>query len=91
MKRCAARSIFRRRAICARAAWRFTLKPREPLGYRQLRVWIDQRDHLAHRFEITEENGSIRRFELRNLRLNAALADALFNFDVPAGARVITR
>ncbi|NJD10440.1 MAG: outer membrane lipoprotein carrier protein LolA [Gemmatimonadetes bacterium] len=78
-------------AVNGRPAWRLTLKPRESLGYRELRVWIDQRDDLAHRFEITEENGSIRRFELRNPRLNGALPDALFQFDVPAGARVVTR
>ena len=78
-------------AVQGRPAWRLTLVPREPLGYRQLRVWIDQRDYLARRFEITEENGSVRRFELSNLRLDPKLGDQLFRFDVPAGARVITR
>jgi outer membrane lipoprotein-sorting protein len=78
-------------AVAGRPAWRLTLKPREQLGYRQLRVWIDQRDHLARRFEITEDNGSIRRFDLRNLKIDPALADDIFRFDVPAGARVITR
>ena len=80
-----------RETVGGRAAWLLTLKPRERQGYRQLRVWIDQQDYLARRFEITEDNGSIRRFELRNLRLEPALADGLFRFDVPAGARVITR
>jgi outer membrane lipoprotein-sorting protein len=80
-----------RETVGGRAAWLLTLEPRERQGYKQLRVWIDQRDYLARRFEITEDNGSIRRFELRNLRLEPALADGLFRFDVPAGARVITR
>lgn len=77
--------------VAGRPAWQLTLKPRERLGYRQLRVWIDQRDHLARRFEITEENGSVRRFELRGLRLNGALADDLFEFQLPAGVRVVGR
>jgi len=74
-----------------RPAWAFTLIPRQSLGYRQLRVWIDRRDYLAHRFEITEDNGSVRRFELSSMRLDPKLGDELFRFDVPAGAHVITR
>jgi outer membrane lipoprotein carrier protein len=77
--------------VAGRRAWQLTLKPRERLGYQQLRVWLDQRDYLARRFEITEDNGSTRRFELRNLRLDPTFADNLFRFDVPAGARVVTR
>lgn len=72
-----------------RSAWRMQLVPRERVGYRSLRVWLDQRDYLARRFEITEDNGSIRRFELRNVRVNPDLADALFRFQPPSGARVI--
>jgi hypothetical protein len=34
-----------------------TLVPRQPLGYRSLKVWIDEQDHLVRRFELTEENG----------------------------------
>lgn len=77
--------------VGGRKAWAFTLVPRERMGYRRLRVWIDQADHLSRRFEITEDNGSVRRFELRNLRADANLADNLFRFDVPAGVRVVTR
>jgi len=77
--------------VAGRRAWELRLTPLEPMGYRQLRVWIDQRDYLARRFEITEDNGSVRRFDLSGLRVNAALADDLFEFTVPAGARVITR
>jgi outer membrane lipoprotein-sorting protein len=73
-----------------RSAWRMLLVPRERVGYRSLRVWLDERDYLARRFEITEDNGSIRRFELRNVRLNPDLSDALFRFQTPSGARVIS-
>lgn len=77
--------------VAGRRAWLLTLTPRERTGYRKLRVWIDQADDLARRFEITEDNGSLRRFELRNLRVNPTLGDAIFRFDPPAGVRVITR
>jgi outer membrane lipoprotein-sorting protein len=77
-------------AVGGRPAWRMLLVPRERVGYRSLRVWLDQADHLARRFEITEDNGSVRHFELRNLRLDPAIADRLFQFQVPSGARVIS-
>lgn len=68
-----------------------TLVPRADVGYTRLKVWLDTRDHLARRFEITEPNGAVRRFDLSNLRANPPLQDALFRFTPPAGARVIDR
>jgi outer membrane lipoprotein-sorting protein len=65
--------------------------PRTPAGYTSLKVWLDTSDSLARRFEITEENGTVRRFELTNLRTNVAIADDVFRFTPPAGARVIER
>jgi outer membrane lipoprotein-sorting protein len=76
-------------SVNGRSAWRMLLVPKQRAGYRSLRVWLDQRDHLARRFEITEDNGSVRRFELRNLRVDPALSDTLFRFQPPAGVRVI--
>lgn len=66
-----------------------TLVPREPLGYERLKVWIDARDHLIRRFELTEGNGVVRLFVLSDLRLNPSLPDRLFEFTPPAGARVV--
>lgn len=77
--------------VGGRAAWRLLLVPRERAGYRSLRVWLDQRDHLARRFEIHEDNGSVRRFELSNVRINPSLPDHLFRFQPPAGARVVAQ
>jgi outer membrane lipoprotein carrier protein len=68
-----------------------TMVPRTPAGYTSLKVWLDTSDSLARRFEITEENGTVRRFELTNLRTNVAIADDVFRFTPPAGARVIER
>jgi outer membrane lipoprotein carrier protein len=78
-------------SVGGRAAWRLLLVPRERAGYRSLRVWLDQRDHLARRFEIHEDNGSVRRFELSNVRINPSLPDRVFRFQPPAGARVIAQ
>jgi outer membrane lipoprotein carrier protein len=80
-----------REAVRGRHAHVLTLAPREPLGYRSLKVWIDAEDHLVRRFELTEENGNVRQFELRNVVVNPSLPDRLFQFTPPAGAQVITR
>lgn len=65
------------------------LVPRAEAAYKELKVWLDRGDNLARRFEITELNGSIRRFELNGLRVNTQLSDALFRFHPPAGAHIV--
>jgi outer membrane lipoprotein carrier protein len=77
--------------VNGRAARVVTLAPREPVGYRSLKVWIDDRDHLVRRFELTNENGVVQQFELSNLQVNPTLNNALFRFTPPAGARVVDR
>lgn len=77
--------------VAGRPAHVLTLVPRAQVGYTSLKVWLDTRDYLARRFEITEENGSVRRFELSGLRPNVRLGDDVFRFTPPAGARVIDR
>jgi len=68
-----------------------TLVPRQPVGYKSLEVWLDTGDYLARRFEITEDNGSVRRFDLSALRTNVQLGDDVFRFTPPADARIIDR
>lgn len=65
-----------------------TLLPRQASSYRQLRIWVDRDDFTVRRFEMTEENESVRRIELRNLRKNVSLPDALFTFTPPRGSQV---
>ncbi len=65
-----------------------TLVPRQASPYRQLRIWVDSDDYAVRRFEMTEENESVRRIEFRNLRRNVALPDALFAFSPPRGTQV---
>jgi outer membrane lipoprotein carrier protein len=65
-----------------------TLVPRGASPYKILKVWIDKDDYLVRRFEMTEENNSVRTVEMRNLRTNHALPDNLFTFTPPAGAQI---
>ena len=78
-------------SVDGRPARVLTMVPRGDAGYDRLKVWVDERDSLVRRFEITEETGVIRRFDLSNLRINPVLGDALFRFTPPAGVRVIER
>ncbi|HEX6042566.1 outer membrane lipoprotein chaperone LolA [Longimicrobium sp.] len=75
-------------SVGGRPADVLTLVPRGASPYKILKIWVDREDHLVRRFEMTEENDSVRRVELRNLRTNHALADNLFTFTPPAGAQV---
>ncbi|HUG41980.1 MAG TPA: outer membrane lipoprotein carrier protein LolA [Longimicrobiales bacterium] len=77
--------------VRGRATHVLTLTPRERVGYRRLKAWIDAEDHLVRRFELTEENGNVRRFELTDLRVNPTLPDDLFVFEPPAGAVVVSQ
>lgn len=67
-----------------------TLVPRQRAEYRSLKVWLDTRDSLARRFEIVEHNGSMRRFDLNDLRTNVTIPASTFQFTPPPGARIIT-
>jgi outer membrane lipoprotein carrier protein len=78
-------------SVQGRPAHVLSLVPREPMGYRVLKVWIDAEDHLVRRFELTEENASVRQFELHNVVVNPSLPDRLFQFTPPQGAQVIQR
>jgi chaperone LolA len=68
--------------------WALTLVPRRASPYKVVRIWVDRDDYLVRRFEMTEENNSVRRVELRNLKVNQPISDALFTFTPPAGTHV---
>jgi len=75
--------------VAGRPTYALTLVPRRRSPYRVIRIWVDRDDNLVRRFEMTEENESVRRVELRNLKVNQPLADALFTFTPPAGAQIV--
>jgi outer membrane lipoprotein carrier protein len=76
-------------SVAGRAARLLTLLPKQASSpYRKIRLWVDEKDALVRRFEITEQSGTVRRLELRNLQANVTLPDRLFTFSPPAGAQV---
>jgi outer membrane lipoprotein carrier protein len=86
-----AATLHGRERVGEREAYVLTLEPRGPAAYRTLKVWLDTRDYLARRFELTEESGTVRRFDLSSLRTNPTLSDATFRFTPPADAQIVER
>ncbi|HEX6590313.1 MAG TPA: outer membrane lipoprotein chaperone LolA [Longimicrobiales bacterium] len=78
-------------AVGGREADVLTLTPRAAANFRSLKVWVDRGDALVRRFEITEHNGVIRRFVLRNLTPGADIDAAVFRFTPPEGAHIVAR
>jgi outer membrane lipoprotein carrier protein len=78
-------------AVAGRPAHILTLVPKQEMGYRQMKVWIDQQDGLARKFDIVEHSGLTRHLQLSSLEINPALGDAVFRFTPPPGARIIER
>ena len=70
------------------STWLVTLTPRTESPYRMVRVWVDAENLLVRRFEITEENETLRTVVLRNLQPNADIPDSTFSFTPPAGTDV---
>lgn len=58
--------------------------------YRKVRVWLGISDLLVRKFEITEENETVRTVRLWDLRPDASLPDSVFRFDVPEGVEVFS-
>lgn len=77
--------------VSGRSAFVLTLVPKTNLGYKSLKVWIDNKDYLARRFVITESNGTVQDITLSNLTLNPTLNNSLFRFTPPADAHIVGR
>ena len=77
-----------RRDLDGHATWLIRLTPRAESPYRKVRVWVDTESMLVRRFEITEENETLRTVELRDLEPNASIPDEVFSFTPPAGTDV---
>jgi outer membrane lipoprotein carrier protein len=65
-----------------------SLLPLSRSPYRRIRVWISTTDHFVRKFEILEQNETLRVITLTDLEPDAAIPDALFEFEVPADANV---
>ncbi len=81
----------KREAVNGRAAHLVALVPKFQAPYTLVRVWIDAEDHLVRKFEIFEENETIRTITLHNVEAGVPISDDLFKFSPPAGVEVFTR
>lgn len=77
--------------VTGRGTLRIRVRPREPRGYREARVWIDPAEGMIRRVEVEEDNGTVRRITLDRVRADPQVEASAFTFRVPAGARIISR
>ena len=77
-----------RKDVAGHPTWLVSLTPRAESPYRKVRVWVDVESLLVRRFEITEENETLRTVELYDLEPNASIPDEVFSFTPPAGTDV---
>ena len=64
------------------------LTPREKSAYRLVRVWVDTETFLVRKFEITEENETVRTVELSQLEPDVPITDRTFHFALPSDVEV---
>lgn len=70
------------------ATWRIVLTPTGESPYRTVRVWVDEDSFLVRRFEILEENETVRTVILDELQPNSPIANSVFEFVPPEGTDV---
>lgn len=68
--------------------WEVTLTPRGESPYRRVKVWIDTQSLLVRRFEIVEQNETVRTVVLDDLQPDARIPDDAFRFRPPPDADV---
>ena len=70
------------------ATLRILLTPTGESPYRWVRVWIDASSYLVRKFEILENNETLRTVVLRDLKPNQPISDEQFQFTPPSGTDV---
>ena len=70
------------------ATLRILLTPTGESPYRWVRVWIDASSYLVRKFEILENNETLRTVVLRDLKPNQPISDDQFEFTPPSGTDV---
>lgn len=69
-----------------------TLRPKEAgQGYVEARVWLEAERGLVRKVEIEEENESLRRIVLSDIRVNPGLDPSRFEFEPPPDVHIIDR
>ena len=55
---------------------------------RHIRIWIDRKNYLTTKFEYTEGDGDITRYEFTNVRMNLPIEQSRFTLSLPKSVRV---
>jgi outer membrane lipoprotein carrier protein len=55
---------------------------------RHIRIWIDRKSYLTTKFEYTEGDGDITRYEFTNVRVNEPIEQSRFTLSLPKSVRV---
>jgi len=55
---------------------------------KKITIWIDRSSYLANKFEYTEGDGDVTRYEFKNMRLNQSVDPTLFTLTLPPGVKV---
>lgn len=80
-----------RTSVDGRPAHLISLVPKFDAPYTLVRVWIDASDYLVRKFEVHEENDTVRTVTLTDVKKDIDLPDDLFRFAPPPGVEVFTR
>lgn len=65
------------------------LTPKGRESFSRAKVWIDTRNSLVRRFEVTEPSGLVRNVTLTSIQANVVVPASAFRFTPPRGVRVI--
>jgi len=55
---------------------------------RHIKIWIDKKSYLTTKFEYTEGDGDVTRYEFLNIKVNAPVTQSRFTLNLPADTRV---
>ncbi len=55
---------------------------------RHIKIWIDKKSYLTTKFEYTEGDGDVTRYEFTNIRTNTPVAQGRFSLNLPPNTRV---
>jgi outer membrane lipoprotein carrier protein len=55
---------------------------------KHIRIWIDKKSYLTTKFEYTEADGDVTRYEFTNIRINQPIEQGRFVLNLPATVRV---
>lgn len=88
-RRFEAKSV-RRDQLNGRPADVVLLTPRNPdLPFSEVSLWVDREDGLPRRLQFREKSGATRTFTFADVRINQAIPERTFTFQVPPGVRVV--